>query len=66
MKSVQEIERVKKQSSYIVVDGWKTEEEKKDLNSWVLTAATVLKTSDWEKLFQKAGYTGDYSFWSVK
>lgn len=66
LKSIKEIERVKKHKSYIVVDGWKTDEERMDLESWVLTAATVLSTSAWEKLFQKAGYTGDYSFWSVK
>ena len=66
IKSLQEIERVKKKHSYIVVDGWETEDEKRDLNSWVLTAETILKTSDWEMLFEKGGYTGDYSFWKVK
>jgi len=66
IKSVQEIERVKKKHSYIVVDGWDSWEEKRDLKSWVLTAQTVLKTKRWEQLFSKAGYTGDYSFWKVK
>jgi ubiquinone/menaquinone biosynthesis C-methylase UbiE len=65
IKSLQEIERVKKKHSYLVVDGWSTPEEERDLNSWVLTAVTVLHTSEWEKLFEKAGYTGDYSFWKV-
>jgi ubiquinone/menaquinone biosynthesis C-methylase UbiE len=65
IKSLQEIERVKKKYSYIVVDGWSTPEEERDLKSWVLTAVTVLHTSEWEKLFEKAGYTGDYSFWKV-
>jgi ubiquinone/menaquinone biosynthesis C-methylase UbiE len=65
VKSLQEIERVKKKHSYIVVDGWSTPEEERDLKSWVLTAVTVLHTSEWEKLFEKAGYTGDYSFWKV-
>jgi ubiquinone/menaquinone biosynthesis C-methylase UbiE len=65
IKSLQEIERVKKKYSYLVVDGWSTPEEKRDLKSWVLTAVTVLHTSEWEKLFEKAGYTGDYSFWKV-
>ena len=65
IKSLQEIERVKKKHSYLVVDGWSTPEEERDLKSWVLTAVTVLHTSEWEKLFEKAGYTGDYSFWKV-
>jgi ubiquinone/menaquinone biosynthesis C-methylase UbiE len=65
IKSLQEIERVKKKYSYIVVDGWSTPEEELDLKSWVLTAVTVLHTSEWEKIFEKAGYTGDYSFWKV-
>jgi ubiquinone/menaquinone biosynthesis C-methylase UbiE len=65
IKSIQEIERVKKKYSYIVVDGWDTLEEERELKSWVLTAVTLLQTSEWEKLFKKAGYTGDYSFWKV-
>jgi len=65
IKSIQEIERVKKKYSYIVVDGWNTLEEEQELKSWVLTAVTLLQTSEWEKLFKKAGYTGDYSFWKV-
>lgn len=65
IKSLQEIERVKKRCSYVVVDGWDTAAEEIDLKSWVLTAETVLKTSDWQKLFDKSGYTGDYSFWKV-
>ena len=65
IKSIQEIERVKKKHSYIVVDGWDTPEEEKELKSWVLTAVTLLHTSEWERLFKKAGYTGDYSFWKV-
>ena len=66
IRSLQEIERVKKKYSYVVVDGWDTEDEERDLKSWILTANTVLKTSAWVKLFEKANYTGDYSFWKVK
>jgi len=66
IQSIKEIERVKKSKSYLVVDGWSTMEEKKDLEAWVLTAETVLNTQDWEKLFKDTGYTGNYSFWNVK
>jgi ubiquinone/menaquinone biosynthesis C-methylase UbiE len=65
INSIKEIERVKRKCSYIVVDGWETNEEKESLLSWVLTAKTMLSTPDWEKLFVEAGYTGDYSFWKV-
>ena len=65
INSIKEIERVKKRYSYIVVDGWDTNVEKESLLSWVLTAKTMLSTPDWEKLFEEAGYTGDYSFWKV-
>ena len=65
IKSIKEIERVKKKYSYIVVDGWNTLEQERELKSWVLTAVTLLQTSEWEKLFRNSGYTGDYSFWNV-
>lgn len=64
--SIKEIERVKKFDSYVVVDGWQTTQEKRDLDSWVLTAKTVLSDSEWEELFATAGYTGIFSFWKVQ
>jgi ubiquinone/menaquinone biosynthesis C-methylase UbiE len=66
IKSIKEIERVKRKDSYIVVDGWSTLAEKSDLDSWVLTAQTVLSHRDWEEVFHEAGYTGKYSFWKVR
>lgn len=66
IKSIREIERVKRKDSYIVVDGWSTLSEKEDLEAWVLTAQTVLSHSEWEEVFQEAGYTGKYSFWKVR
>jgi len=65
VKSIQEIERVKRKFSYIVVDGWGNDEERDHLMSWVLTAKTMLSTHDWGILFEEAGYTGDFSFWKV-
>jgi ubiquinone/menaquinone biosynthesis C-methylase UbiE len=66
IKALQEIERVKRNHSYVVVDGWNSPGEEADLKSWVLTAVTILKASEWELLFEKAGYNGDYSFWKVR
>jgi SAM-dependent methyltransferase len=65
VKSIQEIERVKRKHSYIVVDGWDNDEERDNLMSWVLTAKTLLSTHDWVILFEEARYTGDFSFWKV-
>ena len=66
VKAIQEIERVKKKNSYIVVDGWNSSREESDLKSWVLTAETVLSEKDWENLFEESGYSGVYSFWKVR
>jgi len=61
-----EIERVGKGTSFIMVDGWRTEEQRVDLQNWVLTAQTMLHVDEWCGLFEEASYTGDYSFWSPR
>ena len=63
LRALREIERVGKGNSFIMVDGWRTEEERVDLENWVLTANTMLHVDTWRELFKSAGYTGDYSFW---
>lgn len=57
-----EIERVSRGKSFIVVDAWRNEEEKKKLLQWNLTALTYMSVEDWKKLFKEVGYTGDY-YW---
>jgi len=64
--ALREIERVGKGNSFIMLDGWRTEEERVDLENWVLTAKTMLHVDVWRGLFEEAGYTGDYSFWSPR
>ena len=64
--ALREIERVGKGKSFIVVDGWRTEEQRVDLQNWVLTAQTMLSVDEWLALFEAAPYTGDYSFWSPR
>jgi ubiquinone/menaquinone biosynthesis C-methylase UbiE len=63
--ALKEIERVSRGCSFVMVDGWKTYEEKDLLEKWVLTARTILSESEWVKLFKKAEYTGDFQFWKV-
>ena len=43
-------------------DAWRTLEQKRMLEEWILTAKTYMHVDDWVKLFQEVGYTGDY-YW---
>ncbi len=60
--SLREIERVSRLGAFITVDAYRTEEEKKAMYAWNLTAKTILHVNEWKELFEKVGYTGDY-FW---
>ena len=62
IEALKEIERVGKGKSYIVVDAYKTEEEKKLFLSWCLTAETHGTPDFWLDIFKEAGYNGYYSF----
>tara|TARA_Y100001970_G_scaffold270784_1_gene365135 strand:+ start:1188 stop:1847 length:660 start_codon:yes stop_codon:yes gene_type:complete len=62
IKALQEIERVSNTGSFITVDAYRDEEEKKRMYAWNLTAKTILHVDEWKDLFQEAGYSGDY-FW---
>lgn len=63
-KALKEIERVSKKDKYIINDGFRTEEEKALILKWNLTALTFLSTKDWQKLYELAGFTGDY-YWFI-
>ena len=65
IKALNEINRVSKGNSFVMVDGWRNEIEREALDSWVLTARTVLSVEEWLELFQQAEYHGDYAFWTV-
>ena len=59
--ALQKIERVG-QNKFITVDAWTTEEEKKAMMAWNLTAKTRMHVDDWKQFFNTVGYTGDY-YW---
>lgn len=59
--SLNEIERVSK-ASYIMVESYRTNQELINLQCWALTCKIFLDPTDWEFLFSKAGYKGDYEF----
>lgn len=62
--ALKEMERVSRGNSYIVVDSYKTPEEKQLFEQWVLTAETYGYPHEWLEIFDEAGYTGHYS-WNI-
>ena len=62
IKSIKEISRVSKKNSFITVDAFRNDEEKKRMYEWNLTAKTILSVDDWKSLFKKVNYKGDY-YW---
>ncbi len=63
--ALREIDRVSRGTAFIMVDGWKSEQERSNMEAWVLTAKTMLHADSWLQIFDEAGYTGDYCFWTV-
>lgn len=61
-KAVEEIERVSKGNSYIMVESFRSEEEEVNMLYWQLTCASYYSVEEWEWLYKEWGYTGDYSF----
>jgi SAM-dependent methyltransferase len=60
VRSLREIERVKRRGAFITVDAYRTDEERRRMEAWNLTARTILSVEGWKDLFAEAGYTGDY------
>jgi SAM-dependent methyltransferase len=57
-----EMSRVSR-AQYVTVDAYRTDEERKRVFDWNLTARTILHVDEWLELFEEAGYTGDYGWW---
>lgn len=62
--ALQEIKRVSRGKSFITVDAYRNEEEKKRMIDWNLTARTIMHVDEWQELFRLAGYSGDY-YWFI-
>lgn len=62
MIALREIERVSCGKSFVVVDAYRNEEEKKKMEEWNLTAKTIMHVDEWKLFFKESGYTGDYSW----
>lgn len=61
-KALQEIERVARHHKYIVVDAYRTEQEKINLLNWQLTCEVFYTPEEWEWFFKESGYTGDCDY----
>lgn len=60
-RALREISRVGRGKSYILMDGYRTEQEKVNLLYWQLTCECFFTPREWEWLFAKCGYAGDYA-----
>jgi ubiquinone/menaquinone biosynthesis C-methylase UbiE len=58
--ALREIERVGRQKKYILMDGYRNEQEKVNLLYWQLTCECFFTPSEWEWVFSKSGYSGDF------
>ena len=57
-----ELQRVTKKNSYVVLDAYSNEKEKEELLNWNLTAKTIKHIDDWKKFFEKINFKGDF-YW---
>tara|TARA_Y100000588_G_C14182398_1_gene894243 strand:- start:216 stop:812 length:597 start_codon:yes stop_codon:yes gene_type:complete len=60
-QALQEIQRVGCKG-YIMVEGYRDEQELFNLQCWALTAESFFHDDEWIWLFKEHGYTGDYEF----
>jgi ubiquinone/menaquinone biosynthesis C-methylase UbiE len=60
--ALREIQRVGRGGKYIVVESYRTEEEKANLLYWQLTCEMFCTPEEWEWWFRQTGYTGDWGY----
>jgi ubiquinone/menaquinone biosynthesis C-methylase UbiE len=62
--ALREIQRTSLGRAFVRVDSYRTPEQKKVFESWVLTAEFHDYPDEWVRLFGEAWYTGDY-YWTI-
>ena len=62
IKAFNELQRVTKKNSYIVLDAYSNEKEKEELINWNLTAKTIKHVKGWKKFFEQINFKGDF-YW---
>ncbi len=63
-KAIKEIDRVSIKGSFITVDAYNNNFEKKRMYDWNLTAKTIMSVDEWKKVFKELDYKGDY-YWFI-
>lgn len=63
-QAIREIERVKKDHAFLVLDSYRNAEEEDRMRKWNITGRTILSVDEWIELFKEVGYTGDY-YWFI-
>jgi ubiquinone/menaquinone biosynthesis C-methylase UbiE len=61
-KALQEIERVARGPRHITIEAYRNEREKANLLYWQLTCRAFFTPAEWEWIFSRSGYQGDYSY----
>lgn len=64
LRALRELQRVSGGRAFVQVDSYRTPEQKALFEDWVLTAKFHDYPDGWIKLFNEAGYTGDY-YWTI-
>ena len=62
-RSLRELMRVSKKS-FVKINGYRTQEENRQLNEWNLVAKTILSVEEWERLFAEVGYDREWEFFT--
>ena len=61
--AVHEIDRVgKDRKKYIMVESWRNERERANLLYWQLTCESFHDVGNWEWIYRRCGYQGDWGF----
>lgn len=63
-QAVREMERVSRKNKYLQVDSYLSQEQRRNFERWVLTAVTHFDPEGWKRLFEEAGYSGEY-YWTL-
>jgi len=64
VQAISEMERVSRRFKYLQVDSYRSELERENFERWQLTAVTYYDPAGWRRVFEQAGYTGDY-YWTI-
>ncbi len=62
--ALREVERVSRGKSFVTLDAYRNDDEKRLMQAWNLTAKTMMHVDEWVNFFKSVGYTGDF-YWFI-